>query len=240
LDDRENKRVTDPTSSVTFTDARRVLNAWTSHCERQALVWMAQRAPRWIHSDHLTSLAAVAMVGAALAYAAARWWPPALHLVNVCLLINWFGDSLDGTLARVRLQQRPRYGFYVDHVIDCAGMGLLVIGMAASSLMSPLVALGFLVAYFLVSIEIFLATYCLATFRMSFGGIGPTELRVLLAIGNLVALYKPTVVLLGERLLLFDVGGTIAIVGLLAIFVTSAIANGRALFRAEPRASHVP
>ncbi len=227
--------MTEPMRAATFTDARRVLNGWTSDRERQALVWMAQRLPRWIHSDHLTTLAAVAMLGAAMAYATTRWWAPALHLVNLCLLINWFGDSLDGTVARVRHQQRPKYGFYVDHVLDCAGIGLLVLGMAASGLMSPLVALGFLVAYFLVSIEVYLATYCLATFRMSVGGIGPTELRLLLAVGNLVALQQPIVAPLGHPWLLFDVGGAIGIVGLIAIFITSAIANGRALFRAEPR-----
>jgi len=235
LDDREDEHVTDPIGAVAFKDARRVLNGWTSDRERQALVWMAHRMPAWIHSDHLTTVAAAAMVAAALAYVAARGWPPALHIVNLCLLINWFGDSLDGTLARVRRQQRPRYGFYVDHVIDCAGIALLIIGMAASGLMSPLVALGFLVAYFLVSIEIYLATYCLATFRMSVGGMGPTELRLLLAIGNLVALHQPMVAPLGRPWLLFDVGGVAAIVALLAIFLTSAIANGRALFRAEPR-----
>jgi archaetidylinositol phosphate synthase len=196
---------------------------------------MAERLPRWVHSDHLTTIAAAAMAGAALAYSVARWWAPALHIVNLCLLVNWFGDSLDGTVARVRQQQRPRYGFYVDHVIDAAGVGLLVIGMAASGLMSPLVALGFLVAYFLMSIEIFLATYCLATFRMTVGGIGATELRLLLAVGNLVALHRPTVELAGHLWLLFDVGGVVAIVGMLAIFVASAIANGRRLFRAEPR-----
>jgi archaetidylinositol phosphate synthase len=227
--------VTDHTGAIAFKDARRVLQGWTSDCERRVLVWMAQRMPGWIHSDHLTALAAVAMAGAALAYAAARWWPPALHMVNLCLLLNWFGDSLDGTVARVRQHQRPRYGFYVDHVIDSAGTGLLVLGMAASGLMSPIVALGFLVAYFLVSIEIYLATYCLATFRMSVGGFGATELRVLLAIGNLVALQKPMVTFAGGRWLLFDVCGLVATAGLLAIFIGSAIGNGYRLFQAEPR-----
>jgi archaetidylinositol phosphate synthase len=230
LDDREGTQVTE-----TFADARRVLKGWTSNRERQLLVWMAERLPARVHADHLTALAALAMIGAATAYVLVPWWAPALHVVNACLLLNWFGDSLDGTIARVRRQQRPRYGFYVDHVLDCAGIGLLVLGMTASGLMSPIVALAFLVAYFLVSIEVYLATYCLATFRMSVGGVGPTELRLLLAIGNLAALSQPIVAPLGRPWLLFDVGGTVAIVGLIAIFISSAIANGRALFRAEPR-----
>lgn len=219
----------------TFLDARRVLQGLTSNYERRALVWMASRLPMRVHSDHLTGIAAVAMALASVAYLAARWWPPALHLVNLCLLLNWFGDSLDGTLARVRRQQRPRYGFYVDHVLDCAGIALLMIGMAASGLISPLIALGFLVVYLLVAAETFLATYCLATFRMSFGGFGPTELRVLLAIGNIVAISRPMVAVFGRPWLLFDVGAIVAIACLVAIFIYSAVTNGKELFREEPR-----
>ena len=195
-----------------FAQATRLMNGWTAGKEKQLLVWLASRMPRAVHSDHLTALAGLAMVGAAAAYAAASRWPEALHLVNLCLLVNWFGDSLDGTLARVRNQQRPRYGFYVDHVLDCVGIALLVLGMAASGLMSLTLAMAFLIAYFLVSIEVYLATYTLGTFRMAFFGFGPTELRILLAIGNVVALSRPVVEI-----------------------TVSALRNGRALFRAEPR-----
>jgi archaetidylinositol phosphate synthase len=217
-----------------FVNATRVMGL-TAAREKQLLIWLANRLPARIHSDHLTGLAALAMVGAALAYAAASHWPGALHLVNLCLLVNWFGDSLDGTVARVRNQQRPRYGFYVDHVLDCAGIAILVLGMAASGLMSLTLALAFLIAYFLVSIEVYLATYCLTTFRMSFLGFGPTELRILLAIGNVVALSRPVVELFGEPWKLFDVGVAVAIPGLVIAFAMSAIRNGRALFLAEPR-----
>jgi phosphatidylglycerophosphate synthase len=211
------------------------MNGWTAAREKQLLVWMAERLPARINSDHLTALAALAMVGAALAYAAASRWPGALHLVNLCLLINWFGDSLDGTVARVRNQQRPRYGFYVDHVLDCAGIAVLVAGMAASGLMSLTLAMAFLIAFLLVSIEAYLATYCLSTFRMSFLGFGPTELRLLLAVGNLVALTRPVVNVFGDPWQLFDIGAAVAIPGLVIAFATSAFRNGRALFLAEPR-----
>jgi len=217
-----------------FIHATRIMSGWTAAREKRLLIWMAERLPRRVHSDHLTALAALSMVGAAAAYAAASRWPGALHLVNICLVINWFGDSLDGTVARVRNQQRPRYGFYVDHVIDCAGIALLVLGMAASGLMSLTLGLAFLIAYFLVSIETYLATYCLATFRMSFLGLGPTELRLLLAIGNLVALIRPVVNVFGEPWKLFDTGAAVAIPGLIIAFATSAIRNGTALFKSEP------
>ena len=218
-----------------FLHATRVMNGVTARYEKRLLLWMARRLPHAVNSDHLTALAALAMVGAAGAYVWTREWAPALHLVNLCLLINWFGDSLDGTVARVRNQQRPRYGFYVDHVLDCAGIALLVLGMAASGLMSLPLALGFLVAYFLVSLEVYLATYCLATFKMSFLGFGPTELRVLLAVGNLAALRAPNVTLLGETWHLFDVGAAVAIPVLLIAFLSAAVRNGAALFAAEPR-----
>jgi archaetidylinositol phosphate synthase len=220
-----------------FQNATRVMNGLTARSEKRLLVWLAERLPRAIHSDHLTGLAAVAMVGAAGAYAWSSVWAPALHLVNLCLLLNWFGDSLDGTVARVRHQQRPRYGFYVDHVIDCGGIAVLVLGMAASGLMSPTVALAFLVAYFLVSLEVYLATYCLTTFKMSFMGFGPTELRILLAIGNIAALRSPVVGILGEQWRLFDVGAAVAIPVLVSAFLIAAVRNGRALFLAEPRPS---
>lgn len=220
-----------------FVQATRIMNGVTARLEKLVLLWMAERLPRAIHSDHLTTLAALAMVGAAGAYVWARDWLPALHLVNLCLLINWFGDSLDGTVARVRGEQRPRYGFYVDHVIDCAGIALLLLGMAASSLMSPLLALGLLVAYFLVSLEVFLATYCLAAFRMSCLGFGPTELRLLLAAGNLAVLRDPLMTRFGAEWRLFDVGAAVAIPALVIAFLTAAVRNGRALYLAEPRPS---
>jgi archaetidylinositol phosphate synthase len=220
-----------------FVHAARVMNGITAGLEKRLLVWIALRLPPFINSDHLTGLAGAAMAVAAGAYAWARIWPPALLLVNVCLFLNWFGDSLDGTVARVRNHQRPRYGFYVDHVLDCAGIAVLVMGMAASGLMSLTMALAFLVAYFLVSAEIYLATYCLASFRMSFLGFGPTELRILLAIGNVAAMWTPTVQLLGDTWRLFDVGAAVAIPLLLSAFLMAAVRNGRALFLAEPRPS---
>jgi phosphatidylglycerophosphate synthase len=220
-----------------FLHATRIMNGVTAHLEKRVLLWLAHRIPAAIHSDHLTALAAGAMVAASAAYAVARSWPPALLIVNLFLAINWFGDSLDGTLARVRQQQRPRYGFYVDHVIDCGGIALLTLGMVASGLMSLPLALGFLVAYFLVSLEVYLATYCLATFRMSFLGFGPTELRLLLAAGNVAALAWPQASILGQAWPLFDVGAAVAIPILLIAFLTAAVRNGRALFVAEPRPS---
>jgi phosphatidylglycerophosphate synthase len=219
---------------VTYQDPTRQLTSVLAPLEKRTLVWLAERMPRRINSDHLTILALAAMLGAGLSY----WWASvnALGLVaaTVCLAVNWFGDSLDGTLARVRRCQRPRYGFYVDHVIDTFGIALLIGGMSLSGYMTPWVAAVLLIAYFMLSAEVFLATHVLGTFRMSFFKVGPTELRILLAIGNAVAMFKPTSHLWGHEFLLFDAGGVVGAIGLACTVVVSAISNTRRLYRLEP------
>ena len=218
-----------------FREATRVLTGVLSPIEKRCLIWLASRLPACINSDHLTALALVAMLGAGLSYWLASVMPlVGLLLVNVCLAINWFGDSLDGTLARVRNRQRPRYGFYVDHVVDAFAVAFLVGGMALSGFMSPYVALGLLVASFMLSIEVYLATYALGTFTISYFKIGPTELRILLALGNLVVLVHPTSQLFGREYLLFDVSGAIASLALIATLIVSALTHTRELYRAEP------
>jgi archaetidylinositol phosphate synthase len=206
--------------------------------EKRLLIAIAHRLPLWVHSDHLTGLAMAAMVAASAGYVLARWDTRALWIVVVALAVNWFGDSLDGTLARVRKVERPKYGFYLDHIVDIVGATLLFGGLAASSFMSPVIALSLLVAYLLVSGEVFLATAVRGVFRMSFGGIGPTELRILLAIGTIAMRNDPHVNLGGlARMPLFDFGGLIAIGGLGFTLLVSATRNAVALARLEPRRS---
>jgi phosphatidylglycerophosphate synthase len=214
---------------------KRELQSVLSHVEKRTLLWLAVRLPLWCNSDHLTALGGVAMAGAGLAFAATRLDPRALLLVPLFLAINWFGDSLDGTVARVRNAQRPRYGFYVDHVVDVWNATMLFGGMAVSGLVSPWIAGGLLVAYLLLAAESFLATHALGVFRITFAGFGPTELRILLSIGALTALVKPIVHPFGMgAFYLFDVGGLIGTIGMLTAFTISAVRNGAALYRAEP------
>jgi phosphatidylglycerophosphate synthase len=202
--------------------------------EKRALVWMAQRLPRWVNSDHLTLLGFAAMLLSGTAYWAATRNRLALLFVVLALAANWFGDSLDGTLARVRNQQRPRYGFYVDHVLDLMGTFFLLGGLALSGYMNPILALGMLAAYLLAAAEEFLATHVRRVFHLSFLGFGPTELRVILAVGTLYLLYKPWVHLGSLGVFrLFDVGGAVAIAGLALKLVVSAVRNTHALYLAE-------
>ncbi len=145
----------------------RVHGSFLAASEKKVLIWIAERLPRWVNSDHLTSLGAVALAAAGICYWMGRQFPAALVAVVILLAVNWFGDSLDGTLARVRHQERPRYGFYVDHVLDALGILFLMAGLMAGGYMSLAVGAGFLIAYYLLTIEIALATHALGTFRLS-------------------------------------------------------------------------
>ena len=214
--------------------AARVNRSLTAAVERRVLVWMAERAPRWVTSDRLTVLGLAAQFGAGAGYALAGYDRRALVLVIGCIVLNWLGDSLDGTLARVRRQQRPRYGFYVDHVVDCFGAVAMMGGMAWSHVIHPGVAAAMLVAFLLLSAESYLATHTLGKFEMSHGFFGPTEIRMLLIAGNLELLRSPYSTILGHRFLLFDVGGVIATAGMLLMAVAVTLRHTAQLFGEEP------
>ena len=217
-----------------FKNARRVNQALTARLEKRALQWMAERAPQWVSSDQLTLLGLGAQIGAGLCYALARWDRRALLPAIVCLALNWLGDSLDGTLARVRRQERPRYGFYVDHIVDILGSVALMCGLGASGLLHWATAMAMLVAFLVLSSESYLATYTLSCFQLSQGIFGPTEIRILLAIGSLAALRSPYSTVFGHRLLLFDLGGTIAAVAMAAMAIGVAVRHTAQLYRQEP------
>src|ERR1035441_3651855 len=208
-----------------FRTARRVNKALTASLEKRALQWMAERAPAWVTSDQLTLLGLGAQFGAGLGYALSRYNRRALLLVILCLVLNWFGDSMDGTLARVRQQQRPRYGFYVDHMVDIFGSVALMCGLGYSGLLHWQTAVAMLVAFLLLSSESYLATYTLSCFQMSQGIFGPTEIRILLIIGNLALLRSKYSTLFGHTMLLFDLGGAIAAACMFAMAIVITLSH---------------
>jgi archaetidylinositol phosphate synthase len=214
-------------------DMRRVQESWVAAYEKRALLWLAARMPRWIGPDHLTGLGLTAQMGAGACYALAARNRYALLGVVVCLGLNWLGDSLDGTLARVRQQLRPRYGFYVDHMVDSFGALALMGGLALSGYMQARIAIGLLVAFLMLSIQSYLATHALGEFRLSFWRFGPTELRILLAIGNLALLWKPRVHFLGGDYRLFNLGGTVGLAGMALMMIFFTAQNTLRLYREE-------
>jgi phosphatidylglycerophosphate synthase len=226
LRDKEPRRI--PSS-----DMLRVQESWVAAGEKRALIWLAARTPDRIGPDHLTILGLAAQIGAGAFYALAAWNRLALLVVIACLAVNWLGDSLDGTLARVRQRQRPRYGFYVDHMVDSFGALALMGGLALSGYMHPWIAIGLLIAFLMLSIQSYLATYALGEFRISFWRFGPTELRMLLAAGNLALFWKPVVHFLGGRYRLFDIGGSIGLAGMGLMVVVFTLQNTIRLYREE-------
>jgi len=222
------------TEQAPFKDATRILSSVLASAEGRVLRYLALRMPRRINSDHLTALALLAMAGAGVSFWLSSVTPAGLWLVPIFLALNWFGDSLDGTLARVRQHQRPRYGYYVDHVVDAAGAICLFGGLALSGYMHPLVAMGLLVAYLVMSVEIYLAAHVLGEFRITYFQMGPTELRILLAVGSLWLMVKPLVTLFGHTYRLFDVGGVVGIVGLGFTVLITVIRHTRTLYKLEP------
>lgn len=216
-----------------FQNATRIQEALTASVERRALRWLAERTPRRVGPDHLTLLGLAAQFLAGVSYALAGWNKYFLLLATFWIAVNWLGDSLDGTLARYRQQQRPRYGFYVDHMVDTFGSAFLMLGLAVSGYLHWQVALAMLVAFLVLSVETYLAAYTMADFRLSHGRFGPTEIRLLLMIGNVALLRFPHASLFGYHYLLFDVGGVIASVGMIGMGIVATIGHTRRLYREE-------
>lgn len=217
-----------------FASARRVNEALTARMEKRALQWMAERAPKWVSSDQLTLMGFCAQVGAGAFYALSRYNRYALLLVIVCVVLNWLGDSMDGTLARVRRQQRPRYGFYVDHMADVFGSVALMCGLGCSGFLHWQIAVAMLIAFLVLSSESYLATYTLSRFQLSQGIFGPTEIRILLVIGNLALLRSPYATIFGHNILLFDLGGSIAAIAMFAMAILVTLRHTAELYRQEP------
>ena len=220
-------------ATLTFSPATRLQQSFAAVAEKKTLIWLALRTPRWINSDHLTILGFASQCLAGVCYALARWNRYMLLLGIVFLALNWLGDSLDGTLARVRNCQRPRYGFYVDHIVDTFAALFLMSGLALSGYIHPAIALGMLIVFLMLSIEAYLATYTLGQFQLSYWRFGPTEIRLLLALGNLALLRWPTAKLMGMHFRLLDIGGVIGIGGMALMLVVSAIQHTRTLYHEE-------
>src|ERR1041385_5986556 len=157
--EQSNPKVLNEVQRSKFRQANRVQQSMLARAEKRALVWLAERTPVHVNSDHLTILGLAAQIMAGVSYALSGHDKNWLLAVIVFLALNWLGDSLDGTLARVRQQQRPRYGFYVDHMIDSFGSLALMGGLALSGFMHPAMAIGLLVGFLMLSIQSYLATY---------------------------------------------------------------------------------
>lgn len=171
--------------------AKRIQTSLLGAAEKKLLIKIAERLPRWVTSDFLTWLGFVGAVVCAVGYALGELNIQWLWLSSGGLFLNWFGDSLDGTIARVRNTQRPTYGFYIDHALDAFTISIMCIGAGLSPLFNLNIGLLVLSGYLVLSIHTYLLTILKDEFKLTYGGVGPTEFRLIMVIMNTVAIYVP-------------------------------------------------
>lgn len=217
----------------TFGDAKRIQESFLSPMEKSVLLWFASRMPSWVKPDHLTSLGLITMLLAGVSYAFTEWSLIFFLFVNIFIFINWFGDSLDGTLARFRNTLRPRYGFYVDHIADMFGALFLVTGLIISNYISMLPAVISLIVFFMLSINSYLITYVYGVFKLSFWKLGPTELRLVLIGCNFFVFLKPTITIFNKEILFFDLMGYALSIVMGIVLVFLVIQNTILLYKEE-------
>lgn len=207
-----------------------------SSFERAVLPRLAAALPSWVKPDHLTVLGLLASTGIALAYMLSNRNHGWLWAASGLLVVQWFGDSLDGTLARVRRAERPRYGYYLDHLMDAYSTLAIGLGLGLSPYMLVAVGLAIVIAYLLLSINVYLETHAFGEFSFSYGRLGPTEVRVLLIALNTAAgtgLALPFRIA-GLGITVFDVIGVLAAMTMLGLLLVRALRNLRKLARLEP------
>lgn len=221
---------------------KRVNRIALARFEQWALPRMAKRLPRWVTPDTLTGIGLLAALGIGLSYWLTRYSLDWLWLTNVLFVVHWWGDSLDGTLARVRHIQRERYGFYVDHQSDAVSALLLFVGLGLSPLMQLPIGLALLVGYLLMMVMVSLVTIARDVFKISFAGIGPTEGRLMMILANTVvwAWHNPTFDLAGRSFSLFDALGLFGATAMLGIYVVNSLIERSILAKMDPPPTSVP
>ena len=207
--------------------SERIQTSLLNRLEKKALVWMAERMPQWVTSDMLTALGFIA----AVAYAVFCWLANKnvqyLWLSSLCLVLNWFGDALDGNLARVRKIQRPKYGFFLDHSVDALTTCLFCIGLGLTPFMKLSIALFIMIGYLCLSLYTYLSTMTFSEFRLTYAKLGPTEVRLILIGISTLYIYNPFgnwhVSIFGEPWSIYDLAGGAAAIALFYIYIHSII-----------------
>jgi archaetidylinositol phosphate synthase len=206
--------------------------------EKRLLRWIAGRLPRWILPDDLTALGVLAAIGIAVAYQLTNEANGWLWAASALLVVQWLGDSLDGTLARVRKIERPTYGYYIDHLVDAISTAAIGIGLGLSPYMLLSIGTLIVVAYLVLSINVYLESYAFGRFSIGYGYIGPTEVRaILIALNTALALgWGLDFELVDLQLTVLDLIGLGIAAVMIVLLVGRAARNLRELGRREPGA----
>ena len=212
----------------------RIQTSVLSKIEKRLLIWLAQRQPRWVNSDMLTFLGTIGALIIAAGYVLSNKNINFLWLSSFGFVVNWYGDSLDGTLARVRHCQRPNYGYYLDHSVDAINEIFMFIGIGLSSFLDIRIAMTGLIIYFLLTINVSINAHLKGEFRLTYAKMGPTEFRIIMIILNTLIIYWEA---LRERMNIIG----LTLIGLLFIIYVSTLitdAKGYAKMDSELRNRH--
>ena len=224
--------------------AKRIQTSILNAAEKKVLIWLAERQPKWVTSDMMTAIGFLGAVIIALGYILTNVNINFLWLASLGLLVNWYGDSLDGTLARVRNTQRPIYGYYLDHTMDGINESLMCIGAGLSCLMHLPLALIILVLYLLLTINVSINAHLKKEFRLTYAKLGPTEFRLIVIILNTVLVlaepiraYSRTMTMFGLTFTLsaLDIAAIVIIVVLLLIHGCTIISDARGYAKIDPK-----
>ena len=219
--------------------AQRIQTSLINAAERKALVWLAERQPRWVTSDMLTIVGVVGAFLTGLGFYLTIYNINWLWLSSAGLIINWYGDSLDGTLARVRNHQRPIYGYYIDHTVDCINEAFMFVGAGLSPLVNLNLALAAFILYLFLTINVSINAHLKSEFRLTYAKLGPTEFRLIIVIANTVLIASPSLAaatysLFGFSLTLLDIVAVIVIALLAAIYLVTFISDARHYAHIDP------
>jgi archaetidylinositol phosphate synthase len=217
-------------------DAKRNKEFLLARHEGRVLEWIARRLPGWVMPDHLTALGVLAAFGVAGAYLLSNGDKAWLWAASALLVVHWLGDSLDGTLARVRRIERPKYGYYLDHLVDALATAVIGLGLGLSPWMLLAVGLTIVIAYLVLSINTYLETYAFGVFTLGYGRLGPTEARLgLIVVNTLIAVGVGVgFEVAGLGLTVLDLIGLGVAGVMVAALVARAARNLRALAEQEP------
>lgn len=223
--------------------SKRIQTSVLNALEKKILIWLAERQPKWITSDVLTFIGVIGSIVVAIGYALSNYNVSWLWLATAGFFINWYGDSLDGTLARVRNTQRPIYGFYLDHCVDGITMTIMCVGAGLSQMLNLSIAMGVLVVYLLLSISVYINAHLKGEFKLTFAGMGPTEFRLIMMIINTIFIYASPVrdfemdiCVLGNNMCLgsFDFIGLAIMVILAVIYFNNFIHDAKGYAKIDP------